>query len=95
MLCTGEDFTRDWLGKYKTELGAARRMKRLGFASASDIADRHLPGKPVPFARRGDIVLHPSQGCLGVCNSMMSHFVTEQGLTHVPTLDCLKAWGVD
>ncbi|WP_020476268.1 DUF6950 family protein [Zavarzinella formosa] len=92
--CTGEDFLSDWIGKYKTERGAATLMRKRGFQSVADIADAALPVIPVTLARRGDLVLHPVDGCLGIGNGVKSHFLTFKGHTLVDTLACSKAWGV-
>lgn len=91
--CTGEDHTHDWFGKYKTEGGAAKRMKRLGFESVADIASSHLREIPVPFAQRGDLVLN-AQGCLGIGNGPYTHFLTLTGQTLEPTLNGVRAWRV-
>lgn len=91
--CTGKDHFSDWVGKYKTERGAARRMKARGFTSADKIVDATLPIVSVPFARRGDIVLHPN-GALGICNGIRSVFVAECGSIEIDTLSCIKAWRV-
>ena len=90
---TGQDFGGPWRGKYKTEVGAAKRMKRLGFASVEAIADAHLTECPIGLAQRGDVVLHP-QGPLGICMGRHSFFITESSVTSIPTTDCPKAWRV-
>ena len=45
------------------------------------------------FAQRGDIVLN-AQGCLGICNGVMSYFLMERGVTRFRTRECTKAWKV-
>ena len=89
-----KDFTTDWRGKYSTEEELQALMKTRSYHSPADIADAHLPRIPVQFAQRGDIVLHP-QGCLGICDGLMSRFLTLNGLTRLPTFDCLLAWKVE
>jgi hypothetical protein len=91
--CTGEDFGGEWRGRYKTATGAARLMKKRGFANVEAIADSHLLSVPVALARRGDILLLP-QGVLGICNGRDGVFPTETSVTTFPTLDCAKAWRV-
>lgn len=93
LLATGADFLSTWKGDYATARSAARLMRERGFASVADIADRHLPAKPVALAARGDLVLHP-QGALGLCAGRLSHFVMAAGLTAAETLACPKAWEV-
>lgn len=92
--CTGQDYTQPWLGKYKTAKGAALRIKKHGFSSVADIASSHLEEISPPLAKRGDIVLHPVQDCLGICNGLRSHFLMEKGTTTVATLACRRAWRV-
>jgi hypothetical protein len=94
-LCTGNDYVSDWEGYYRTERGAKIRMTRKGFSGVAAIASAHLPEKPVPLARRGDLVLHPITESLGVCSGMRSHFAGESGLVTIDTLACVRAWGVD
>jgi hypothetical protein len=91
--CTGKDFLSDWEGKYKTEAGAKRMMKRRGYDSVAEIADEHLVEIPVALARRGDLLLHP-QGHLGVCFGRHGFFLAEHDVTMLGTLHCTKAWAV-
>lgn len=92
-ICTGQDHSSDWIGNYKTERGAARKMRARGFTSAAKIVDAKLPFVSVPFARRGDIVLHPN-GSLGICNGKISVFLGVEGAIDIETLCCIKAWRV-
>jgi hypothetical protein len=91
---TGSDFGEDWRDRYSTEEELAELMGRRGFFSVGDIADRNLAPKPLNFARRGDIVLHPL-GALGICAGATSYFLMESGITRIGTLRCLKAWEVE
>ncbi len=59
-LCTGIDHAAGVRGKYSTAKGAKIKMTRAGFPDAAAVADARLVSKPVGFAQRGDIVLHPS-----------------------------------
>jgi hypothetical protein len=92
-LCTGTDLGADWRGRYTTEKGAARLMARQGYSSLAAIPDRHLPTIPVAKAKRGDVVLN-ADGCLGICDGRLSHFLTESGITSIETLRCARAWAV-
>ena len=92
-LCTGQDFTADWEGRYTTAAGAARRMLDLGYANVAEIASAALPEKPVAMAVRGDLLLHPS-GALGICTGLQGSFLSADGLIADRTLDCERAWGV-
>jgi hypothetical protein len=91
---TGKDFVSQWRGKYHTEAGLQEIMLERGFATPSDIADEALAPVGLPFTQRGDIVLHP-QGCLGVCDGIVSYFLMEKGITRLHTASCVKAWKVD
>lgn len=91
---TGNDFGGPWRGKYTTGNGAAKRMKKLGFASVEAIADSNMVACPIAMAGRGDIVLHP-EGMLGVCAGRASFFLTETSVTSMPTLACSSAWKVE
>ncbi|WP_152051834.1 DUF6950 family protein [Tautonia marina] len=90
---TGEDFASTWRGRYTTETELNALLAAMDIESPGDIASEHLPEMDVPFAQRGDIVLHP-QGCLGICNGLDSYFLMEQGVTRIRTRNCVKAWAV-
>jgi hypothetical protein len=90
---TGQDFGGTWRGTYSTGAGAARAMKRQGFAGPADVADAHLTRRPTARARRGDLLLN-SDGGLGVCHGTHGHFLTETGVTRYPVSLCTAAWGV-
>jgi hypothetical protein len=89
----GTDHGVLWRGKYKTELGAARLMKKRGYTVVEAIADAHLTVIPVPYAKRGDLVLHP-QGALGIVTGRQSVFLMRERTESIDTLSCLKAWTV-
>ncbi len=92
---TGEDFAAAWRGKYFNEQTLQQVMFESGFATAEEIADATgYKSVPISFAQRGDVVLHPTLACLGICNGMFSHFLMLAGVTKVNTLKCKKAWRV-
>ena len=41
-----------------------------------------------------DIVLHP-QGCLGICDGLVSYFLMVDGVTRLHTHHCRAAWKVE
>lgn len=55
---TGVDYAAAYRGRYNTELGAARALKRYGKGTLIDTLNHEL-GAPAPrlHARRGDVVL--------------------------------------
>lgn len=56
---TGEDHAAEHRGKYRSQAGAVRHLKRLGYASPEALLDDRLEAKPIAFAQRGDLVLVP------------------------------------
>ncbi|MCE9566376.1 MAG: hypothetical protein K8U57_30500 [Planctomycetes bacterium] len=92
-LCTGKDLIAEWEGKYKTEAGARRIMKKLGYAVVADAVDDRLNPIPVALAKRGDILLGPS-GALGVCFGRHGFFPGPDDVTMADTLTCPRAWAV-
>lgn len=91
---TGNDYAADWRGLYSTEAELQSLLSERELDLPEQIADEvGLPQIQITFAQRGDIVLHP-QGCLGICNGLFSFFLTEQGLTSIPTGRCVRAWRV-
>lgn len=82
------------VGKYENEAEAMAYLATLGFATTEELATSFLPIKPVKLAQRGDIMMLTG-GALGICDGRRSYFFTENdGLIAMPTLKCLKAWGV-
>lgn len=93
---TGVDHAEAFRGRYRTAQGARMALRRAGYDGVERLAAARLPGVPIAFARRGDVVLHPDGQALGICNGRVSHFLSVHGgLTDLPTLDCVKAWSVD
>jgi hypothetical protein len=90
---TGTDFGSDWRGKYKTEAGAAKLMKKRGYTGPADIASEHLLEIPVPLAGRGDLLLHP-EGCLGIGHGRHGFFLKADGVLMSDALACVRAWKV-
>jgi hypothetical protein len=90
---TGQDFASHWRGRYSSEDELRELLLEHGYEAAEDIASDVLPEMHPAFAQRGDIVLHP-QGCLGICNGILSYFLTADGVTTIKTANCLRAWKV-
>lgn len=93
---TGQPSRADaWRGKYKTEIGAARRLKKDGFASTIEAVTIHM-GPPLPaavFAQRGDLVADP-EGAIGICIGYEAAFVGTDGLYGRPITECRAAWRI-
>jgi hypothetical protein len=90
---TGTDLAWDLRGRYQTERDALRRIHKLGFKNLEELVNERLEPISILNAKRGDLVLHPT-GALGVCNGLMSWFVTPDGLTCLKTCIFNKAWRV-
>ena len=55
------------------------------------------PIENIALTKRGDVVLinHEGINILGVCNGIVSLFVSEnEGMIRIPTLKCLKSWAI-
>jgi hypothetical protein len=93
---TGEDAALPWRGRYSTEAGARRVMRRLGWLSIED-GVRAVLGEPLAFvslAQRGDVVLAGEDVALGVVAGRDALFVAPSGLTQRPLRSCRLAWRV-
>lgn len=93
-LIGGENPADRWRGRYRTEKGCARVMKRLGWSTVEEGA-LELLGNPlasVLMAQRGDIVL--MDGALGICIGSEAAFVGVNGLEASPLRACQTAWRV-
>ena len=99
---TGIDYAAAYKGKFKTEKGAARLLRRIdNVANSKEFLEKHFgEAKPIAFARHGDIVLvNPDEAGLqlptdielfgvvpGLCYGSVSYFLGEFGLVQVDTL---------
>lgn len=89
---TGEDFATVWRGRYTSEDELKALLHAMDITGPEGIADEVLTEVAVGFAKRGDIVLW--SGCLGICNGVVSHFLTDRGVVRIRTRNCQKAWTV-
>ena len=95
-LTGGDDTAALWRGRYRTARGAARVMRRLGWASMSE-AGTALLGTPltdVRLAQRGDLVLSPDTTSFGVCLGAQVAFLAPEGLTLRALSSCALAWRI-
>lgn len=93
---TGVDPASELRGRYKSQTGAARVLKRSGAAKLAEwVSARFEEILPV-FAHRGDLVM--VDGSLGVCVGGLAWFVGEEngapGLVARPMQDWERAWRV-
>lgn len=93
-LIGGDSPAEQWRGRYRTEIGCARVMMRLGWESVEAGACALL-GEPLSSARlaqRGDVVF--ADGALGICIGKEAAFVGADGLKGKLLRDCALAWRV-
>lgn len=90
---TGHDPGRGHRGKYSTEAGAVRYLKRLGFDSPSDLLDSMFERRTRAFAMRGDIALD-REGIPGIVIGSEALMIGDGGVVRVPRSDWQRAWAV-
>lgn len=92
---TGRDVL-EGLPDYSTEAGAARQLRRLGFASLPDLVAAALPEIPPAGARRGDWVMIGSgglvPGAFGVNFGRRSAHMSLEGLVMCEAGRASRAW---
>lgn len=95
---TGSDPMADWRGHYKTEIGAARVIRRAtGGAGLIAALDQRFERLDTPkLAQRGDLGVKdtPKGPALGVCGGRSWGFVSKDGLVFVGIGDITAAWRV-
>jgi hypothetical protein len=81
--------------KYTTEREANELLTALGFGSVADAITANLAErKNINLAMRGDLVMLPKLGCIGICGGRKSWFLLEYGLISAPTTSCKRSWMV-
>lgn len=93
---TDEDPAARFRGRYSTQIGSLRALRRYGEGTLEATFDAAFPEIPCAFAQRGDIVLR--DGSVGVCLGGDAAFVGEEGglpgLVRFPRREWAKAWAV-
>lgn len=97
---TGTDYMADFRGRYSTELGAQRVLKRAGFADVGEALDAILGDRqPLTHTLRGDVVLVKSAvmswPCAALCMGIHAVCPGENGLVLVARTDWIASWRVD
>ncbi|WP_182520000.1 DUF6950 family protein [Ochrobactrum sp. RH2CCR150] len=94
----GENPLAEFRGKYKTEVGAARKMRANGCENVKDVFENYLQLEPVNrlFARRGDVgvmVINDEYVAGFICGS---GFAVKQphGLSFFPVTEIEQAYRV-
>lgn len=74
---TGDDPIPEYRGKYTTEIGSAKALKRFGAGTLDATLDRLFPPVPRAMAQRGDLVWHDDS--VGVVMGGHALFVGREG----------------
>jgi len=95
---TGVDIMAPWRGRYKTEAGAARLMRKEGCANVEDVLGKLFGLPPIGrlMARRGDLVVveRNCQLCAGYICEYGAAVKTETGLVFLPQTETRSAFRV-
>lgn len=90
---TGRDPLRGFAGRWTTELGAARVIRRHGgMARAVDTVLRDIP---VTFAGRGDVAMTAEGALTFVLGDMLVGLDTTTGYVHLPRAHAVRAWSAE
>jgi hypothetical protein len=90
---TGVDYYAPYRGRYKTETGAAKVLRRIGGGDLPATFDLHFEQKPPSYAQRGDIVFNGES--MGVCNGDLALFIHGSTIAALPRRHWVKAWAVE
>lgn len=98
---TGNDLAKSFRGKYSTDLGSARLIRKLGYQNLTDFiettADNNAHRLQEPaLAQRGDIVWFKSRN-IHLCGIVVSGGVaaiSQHGLVVLPITGIVTAWRV-
>ena len=92
---TGEDKMAKRRGKYKTELGANKMLKRIGGVEKAITSELGEPIEPA-YAKRGDVVYFnsPLGDTAGICMGSKIASPTLAGVGFTPMSQAIKAWSV-
>jgi hypothetical protein len=89
---TGVDHGAPFRGRYKTELGAARALRRFGAGTLVAEFDAHFATISPALAQRGDLVM--AQGAIGVCIGGEAIFAGDNGHQRIARAEWARAWRV-
>lgn len=92
------DYAAPFRGRYRTELGSKRALKKLGYTSLADAITASL-GEPLQnakLAQRGDVVLVTTSlgDSVGIVDGFGVMVQGDKGIVHVNHSDILYAWRV-
>jgi hypothetical protein len=94
-LVTGQDAAQAWRGRYKTERGAWRIIRRAGARTLDAWFDGIVgPRLSAPLlAQRGDVAM--VQGALGIVAGAKVAVLSPDGLVFWPLTEATAAWRVE
>lgn len=93
---TGNQYAKDFIGRYKTRIGAMRIVKT-EFGSFDNIFSSRYREINPNMAWRGDVVLAEIEGeqTYGVLESNAAYFAGRDGLIFIQKPKILKAWRIE
>lgn len=93
---TGIDPAVDIRGRYKTEAGAVRLLRKRGYADVGEALAALFPVEAVLMAQRGDLGVVEREGRLTACfiTTAGAAAKTEHGLSFFPQTDLMAAFRV-
>ncbi len=93
---TGENTFDDDPGNYRTAIGAARKLRRLGHGSIEELVAARLEEVSPKLARRGDVVVIDTEigPALGVVTGENAVSPGLDGLSRYPVSLARRAWRV-
>jgi len=89
---TGVDPIPEFRGKYQTEIGSLKALKKLGAGNLEATLDAKFPAQGIAHAQRGDLVF--CEGNLGVVMGRWAWFLSDDSLERIALQDCSRAWKV-
>lgn len=93
---TGVDYAEAYRGRYTSQRGGYRILRKDGFRDHVDLVAHHLTEKPVSFAHPGDVAVvdGPFGASLGVVQGELIYVLNEEGLATVPLLSASRCFEV-
>lgn len=97
MALCDKDVASDFRGRYSTELGAYRALKKAGYSTIEDVLTARIGvPKVTALPERGDILLIDNDGQLTVgVHFNAAWVVSENGLLQVPPSWIVKVWSTN
>lgn len=93
---TGRDYAAPYRGRYTTQRGGIRILRRDGFRDHIALAAAQFSERPVAFARPGDLAVVKADAgdALGIVQGEGIYLLAREGLTVVPLLVATRVFEV-